>query len=130
MQPEKAEITIKISKFVEPWISYSQSEEENKSQIFRRAAQIFSEANIPRFHHLKPLPAYSVLEGNLYLKEQNQKFPLGKFLFFFTNVFQSVNGWWGLVVFFVWLEVSDIIHISSITTLGVRKFKYLPSWSA
>ena len=101
------------------------SEEQQVSQIFSQNSQV------P--HHLKPgevLPAYSVLEGNLYLKEQKPKVSAGK-VFIFSKCF-PVSGEWlvGISLVFVSLSVSDIIHTSNITTLGVRKFKYLPSWSS
>ena len=134
MQPEKAEIRIKISKFVEPWqpwqpwmgITDNQRRDDNKWQIFRWPAQMFSEPKFPGSTPFKTMPAMAGLFscwGQLIKRHRSFSWEI---FYFFPQMFSSL--WMvGGDLFFVSLRVSDIIHIwSSITTLGVRKFKYLP----
>ena len=108
-------------------ITHNEWREENKSQIFRRPTQILTEPKFPGSAPFKSMPGCLAIACLFRDGGQNLKFLLGKFLFFpkYFPVFE-----WLVGIIFVSLEVSDIIHIASITTLGVRKFKYLPSWSS
>ena len=139
MQPEKAEIRIKISKFVEPWqpwqpwmgITDNQRREDNKWQIFRWPAQMFSEPKFPGSTPFKTMPAMAGLFscwGQLISERAKRHRSFSWEIFYFFHKCFPVSGWLvGISLFFVSLQVSDIIHIwSNITTLGVRKFKYLP----
>ena len=100
------------------------------NHIFRRAgqSQIFSEPIFPGSNTIKTIACLFSSGGQLISERAKPKVSAGKVFIFFYKCFPVGEWLVGISLFFVSLQVSDIIHISSITTLGVRKFKYLPSW--